>query len=114
MTAPKISADYIAALEYLACLCLASAWNRAAGSTHGYDVLDFAKVSGERGGEDALEIGFWMRARGVRITCACCSTLCRTIWGCRNPENPYWRDVLAKGPPIAILDIVRFARAAGR
>ena len=65
----------------------------APGSNHGYDTIDFAKVSGERGGEAGLKaLGEKITALGLRLIV----DIVPNHMGAHT-DNPYWRDVLAQG-----------------
>ena len=86
----------------------------AAGSDHGYDVVDHDRIDPARGGEQG-----WQRA-GSRPPAAhglaSSSTSCPTTWASPTPaQNAAWWDVLRLGPRSAVRELVRHRLgAAGR
>jgi len=64
-----------------------------AGSTHGYDVTDHARVNPELGGEPALRaLAAALHERGMGILLDIVPNHMATHW-----DNAWWRDVLAHG-----------------
>jgi (1->4)-alpha-D-glucan 1-alpha-D-glucosylmutase len=71
------------------------------GSTHGYDVVDFARVDEELGGEAALARLFETLARhGMGLLL----DLVPNHMAASARENPWWRDVLENGSSSAYAD----------
>ncbi|HYD18619.1 MAG TPA: malto-oligosyltrehalose synthase [Patescibacteria group bacterium] len=84
--------DYLRGLN-ISHLYLSPVMESTPGSNHGYDVVDFARVSGERGGEKALlELDRRAKEAGLGIIIDIVPN--HMAASC---DNPYWRDVLHKG-----------------
>ncbi|MDB4915375.1 MAG: treY [Gemmatimonadetes bacterium] len=65
-----------------------------AGSTHGYDVVDHARINAELGGEPAFRaLVAALRARGIGIIL----DIVPNHMAVGGADNPYWLDVLEKG-----------------
>jgi (1->4)-alpha-D-glucan 1-alpha-D-glucosylmutase len=67
----------------------------AAGSTHGYDVVDHGRVDAARGGQEGLDaLGAAAHAAGMGVLV----DIVPNHMGVGDPaENAWWRDVLASG-----------------
>ena len=72
-----------------------------AGSTHGYDVTDFAVVNGELGGERGFrELAAALRAHGLGLIV----DIVPNHMAVGGDDNPYWLDLLEKGRDSAYAD----------
>ncbi len=93
-------AEASAAVPYLATLgvshlYLSPTWQAAAGSTHGYDVVDHARISHELGGPAGfLGLAEAAHRHGLGIVV----DLVPNHVGIAKGEHPWWRDVLRYGP----------------
>ena len=87
--------DYLAALG-ADCLYTSPLLEAVPGSAHGYDVVDFSRVSAERGGETARrELVAALRAAGLSLLV----DIVPNHAGVRDAKaNPAWWDVLRRGP----------------
>jgi (1->4)-alpha-D-glucan 1-alpha-D-glucosylmutase len=71
------------------------------GSTHGYDMTDFAVVNPELGGEAAFrDMAAALRAQGVGIVL----DIVPNHMAVGGSDNPYWLDLLEKGPDSGYAD----------
>ena len=72
-----------------------------AGSMHGYDVTDFARVNPELGGEDGFRaMAATLRAAGVGLIV----DIVPNHMAVGGRDNPYWLDLLEKGRDSAYAD----------
>ncbi|MFG1211663.1 malto-oligosyltrehalose synthase [Xanthobacter flavus] len=84
-----------------------------AGSTHCYDVVDPAHVNPELGGEEGLRrLVAALRGHGMGLVV----DIVPNHMGVGGDENPYWLDVLRRGPdsPFAPLFDIDFKAGGGR
>jgi (1->4)-alpha-D-glucan 1-alpha-D-glucosylmutase len=66
-----------------------------AGSRHGYDVIDHARINPELGGEQGFRaLATALRAHGIGIIL----DIVPNHMAVGKADNPWWQDVLAKGP----------------
>lgn len=73
-------------------------WVARAGSTHGYDIVDPTAINPELGGEAALRrFVAALRARGLGLML----DIVPNHMGVGCCENPWWQDVLERGPDSA-------------
>jgi (1->4)-alpha-D-glucan 1-alpha-D-glucosylmutase len=73
-------------------------WTARPGSTHGYDIVDPTAVNPELGGEPALRrFVAALRARGLGLVL----DIVPNHMGVGCCENPWWQDVLERGPASA-------------
>lgn len=71
------------------------------GSTHGYDMTDFARVNPELGGESGFrDMAAALRAQDVGIIL----DIVPNHMAVGGADNPYWLDLLGKGPDSAYAD----------
>ena len=95
--------DAAAAVDYLGALGVSHVYcspilQAAAGSTHGYDVVDPTRISAELGGEDGFHrLVDAMRARGMRLLVDIVPNHMATA----GRSNPWWWDLLKHGPASA-------------
>jgi (1->4)-alpha-D-glucan 1-alpha-D-glucosylmutase len=92
--------DLIARVDYLHALGISHLYlsplmESVTGSSHGYDVTDFAAVSAERGGEKGLK-ALDAKLRGMSPPMHMILDIVPNHMSA-SPQNRYWRDVLAKG-----------------
>ena len=93
-------ADAEAIVPYLADLGISHVYASpitvaAPGSTHGYDVIDPTRVNPELGGEEGLvSLVAALKARDMGMII----DIVPNHMGVAGDSNPYWLDVLAKGP----------------
>jgi len=91
--AARACVDYYAALG-VSHYYLSPVFRARPGSTHGYDTVDFARISGELGGADGLaRLAEALRARSMGIVL----DLVPNHMGVASNENAWWNDVLAHG-----------------
>ena len=95
---------YLAALG-VSHLHLSPVLEAVPGSTHGYDVVDHARVREELGGEEGLRALAAHRA-GARSRPGRW-TSCRTTWRCRPAPQPRPVGGAARGPRVAVRALVR-------
>ncbi|MFC7395749.1 malto-oligosyltrehalose synthase [Chelatococcus sp. GCM10030263] len=92
-------ADAQAAVPYMASLGVSHLYaspilTARSGSMHGYDVVDPTRVSAELGGEEGLSaLVAVLRAHGMGLIV----DIVPNHMGV-GPDNPWWMDVLARGP----------------
>lgn len=98
---PKFTfADAVRAVPYIAGLGVSHLYlspilQAAEGSTHGYDVVDAARVSAELGGEDGFrELVRVAKAHGLGILL----DIVPNHMSIAGTRNAWWMDVLANGP----------------
>ena len=73
-------------------------WVARRGSTHGYDIVDPTAINPELGGEPALRrFVAALRARGLGLVL----DIVPNHMGVGCCENPWWQDVLERGPASA-------------
>ena len=71
------------------------------GSLHGYDVTDFARINPELGGEDGFrQLAAALREKGVGIIV----DIVPNHMAVGGGDNPYWLDLLEKGPDSLYAD----------
>ena len=71
------------------------------GSTHGYDMTDFAVINPELGGEAGFaDMASALRAHGLGIVL----DIVPNHMAVGGADNPYWLDLLEKGPDSAFAD----------
>ncbi|MDB5478336.1 MAG: treY, partial [Alphaproteobacteria bacterium] len=86
-------ADYFQALG-ISHLYLSPVFSSTPGSLHGYDGIDFNAISEERGGEEGLRaLDRRMQEKGMKLLLDIVPNHMAA-----DTTNPYWYDVLAKGP----------------
>jgi (1->4)-alpha-D-glucan 1-alpha-D-glucosylmutase len=84
---------YLAALG-ISHLYLSPTWEAVPGSTHGYDIIDHARVSSALGGIGELyALGAAARRHGLGLI----FDIVPNHAGIRNGVHPWWRDVLRYG-----------------
>lgn len=89
-------ADYFAQLG-VSHVYASPVFRARSGSTHGYDVADPTEINPEIGGEPALRrLVAALRARGLGLIL----DIVPNHMGV-GPENPWWNDMLARGPASA-------------
>ncbi len=73
-----------------------------AGSTHGYDVIDPARVNPELGGEESFRaLSKALRAHGIAILL----DIVPNHMAVGGADNPYWLDVLEKGRDLVFANL---------
>jgi (1->4)-alpha-D-glucan 1-alpha-D-glucosylmutase len=91
--AARAQVDYFARLG-VSHLYLSPIFRATAGSTHGYDAVDFHRVSAELGGNAALEeLAAALRERGMGIVL----DIVPNHMGVASNDNGWWNDVLMHG-----------------
>jgi (1->4)-alpha-D-glucan 1-alpha-D-glucosylmutase len=71
------------------------------GSLHGYDVTDFAVINPELGGEDGFrQLAAALREKGLGLIV----DIVPNHMAVGGSDNPYWLDLLEKGPDSAYAD----------
>jgi (1->4)-alpha-D-glucan 1-alpha-D-glucosylmutase len=101
-------ADYISALG-ISHVYSSPILQATAGSTHGYDVVDFKSVNHELGGESGLE------TFSARLSAVGLGMVLDIVPNHMSlaPTNPYWRDVLENGPLSRYSDYFDIGWASG-
>ena len=95
--AARAQVDYYAHLG-ISHLYLSPVFRAAAGSTHGYDAIDFWQVSEELGGMHGLEqLAAALRAREMGIVL----DIVPNHMGVASTDNAWWNDVLMHGEQSA-------------
>ena len=91
--AARATIDYYAALG-ISHFYLSPIFRAAAGSTHGYDAVDFHRISDALGGRAAFEhLAHALRERGLGIVL----DIVPNHMGVASNDNAWWNDVLAHG-----------------
>nr|WP_045234163.1 malto-oligosyltrehalose synthase [Deinococcus pimensis] len=93
--------DYLARLG-VSDLYLSPPFQAVTGSTHGYNLVNFERISEELGGEEGLRaLSEDARARGMGVVV----DFVPNHMGIANGENPWWEDVLENGQSSRFADV---------